>query len=57
MNNNENQLNITENEPQYFYLAGQLMACLKELGSNKSIGQITAGDLLKIAKEITNEYN
>ena len=36
-------------------LAGKLMKQLQKLGLKKEIGQITVGDLILIARELSNE--
>ena len=38
-------------------LAGKLMQQLQKLGLNKPIGQITVGDLIVIARELSNEQH
>lgn len=38
-------------------LAGKLMQQLQKLGLNKPIGQITVGDLILIARELSNEQH
>jgi len=38
-------------------LAGKLMQQLQKLGLKKEIGQITVGDLILIARELSNEQH
>lgn len=39
------------------FLAGKLMKQLQKLGLKKEIGEITIGDLILIARELSNEQH
>ncbi len=50
-------MQIKNTELVKLLLAGKLMQQLQKLGLNKSIGQITVGDLIAIARELSNEQH